>query len=174
VDIIFDGNSLLLALFNLALVAAYEEIVFRGYILGNLMESFSPWVSLVISAGLFTIFHLANPGFDFFSVISLFAFGLLLGITYVYTRNLWFALGFHFAWNFLEGPVLGYPVSGIHFNTLLQTELSGDDNITGGRFGLEGSYVMALLCLIAVLALYLILRKKFGVIPRSPSVQDQK
>ncbi|MDP4131780.1 MAG: CPBP family intramembrane metalloprotease [Bacteroidota bacterium] len=165
-DIIFDGRTLFIALINLLFVAVYEEVVFRGYILGNLMESFNPWASLAISAGLFTVFHLANPGFDFFSVVNLFAFGLLLGMNYIYTRNLWFAISFHFAWNFLEGPVMGYPVSGIHFGTLLQTEMKGDDNITGGTFGLEGSFIVMAICILAILALYFILQRKFSQGPR--------
>jgi membrane protease YdiL (CAAX protease family) len=165
-DIIFDGPTLFIAMINLMLVAVYEEVVFRGYILGNLMESFNPWTALALSAGLFTLFHLANPGFDFLSVVSLFGFGLLLGMNYLYTRNLWFAIGFHFAWNFLEGPILGYPVSGIHFGTLLQTDMKGDDNITGGTFGLEGSFIVTILCIFSVLALYFILQKKFRLVSR--------
>ncbi len=115
-----------------------------------------------ISAALFTLFHLGNPGFDFLSVLNLLAIGILLGLNYLYTRNLWFSICFHFAWNFLEGPVLGYPVSGIHFETLLQTEMNGDENITGGAFGLEGSVIVLVICIFAIIALYIILQKKAG------------
>ncbi len=161
-DIIFDGRTLMIALGNLLLVAFYEEIIFRGYLLSNLLESFNKWIALGISAGLFTLFHMGNPGFDFFSVVNIFAIGILLGMNYIYTRNLWFSISFHFAWNFLEGPVLGYPVSGIHFDTLLQTEMKGDDQITGGVFGLEGSAIVMALCIIAIMALYFILQKKMN------------
>jgi hypothetical protein len=171
-DIIFDSRTLMIALGDLILVAFYEEIVFRGYILGNLLESFNKWIALGISAGLFTLFHMGNPGYGFFSVVNLFAIGILLGMNYLYTRNLWFSISFHFAWNFFEGPVLGYPVSGIHFETLLQTEMKGDDNITGGVFGLEGSAIIMALCIIAILTLYFILKKK--IIQQSQPVPDQK
>jgi membrane protease YdiL (CAAX protease family) len=159
-DILFDGNTLLIALGDLLLVALYEEIIFRGYILNNLLESFNKWLALGISAALFTLFHLGNPGFDFLSVLNLLAIGTLLGLNYLYTRNLWFSIGFHFAWNFLEGPVLGYPVSGIHFETLLQTEMKGDENITGGTFGLEGSVIVLVICIFAIIVHYIILQKK--------------
>lgn len=171
-DIIFDGRTLVIAMGNLILVALYEEIVFRGYILGNLLESFNKWVALVISAGLFTLFHISNPGFDFFSVVNLFAIGILLGLNYAYTGNLWFSISFHFAWNFIEGPLLGYPVSGIHFDTLLQTELKGDENITGGAFGLEGSVITMAICVLAIIAIYLIMQKK--IIQQSQQVPNQK
>lgn len=177
-DILFDGRTLMIALGDLILVALYEEVIFRGYILGNLLESFNKWIALSISAGLFALFHLGNPGFDFLSVVNLLAIGFLLGMYFLYTRNLWFPICFHFAWNFLEGPVLGYPVSGIHFDTLLQTELKGDGNITGGTFGLEGSVIVTGLCILAILALYFILQKKAailsGVLPnRNRQVTEQ-
>jgi membrane protease YdiL (CAAX protease family) len=163
-DILFDGKTLMIALGDLALVAFYEEIIFRGYILNNLLESFNKWIALFISAVLFTLFHLGNPGFDFLSVLNLFAIGTLLGLNYLYTRNLWFPICFHFAWNFLEGPILGYPVSGIHFETLLQTEMKGDENITGGTFGLEGSVIILVLCILAIFVHYFMLQKK-AVLP---------
>ena len=159
-DILFDDKTLLVALGDLLLVAFYEEIIFRGYILNNLLESFNKWTALGISAALFTLFHLGNPGFDFLSVLNLLAIGTLLGLNYLYTRNLWFSICFHFAWNFFEGPVLGYPVSGIHFETLLQTEMNGDENITGGAFGLEGSVIILVICIFAIIAHYIILQKK--------------
>jgi membrane protease YdiL (CAAX protease family) len=130
------------------------------------LESFNKWVALGISAGLFTLFHLGNPGFDFLSVLNIFAIGVLLGLYYVYTRNLWFPICFHFAWNFFEGPVLGYPVSGIHFETILQPELNGDQNITGGAFGLEGSAIITGICILAVFALYFLMEKRTGHSPQ--------
>jgi membrane protease YdiL (CAAX protease family) len=171
-DIIPDGRSLLISLGGLIMVAFYEEILFRGYILSNLLESLNKWTALAISALLFTLFHLGNPGFDFLSVLNLFAIGVLLGMNYMYTRNLWFSISFHFAWNFLEGPVMGYPVSGIHFETLLQTEIRGDDSITGGVFGLEGSALVTALCIISLLILYFRMEKKIN--PGSQPVPDQK
>jgi membrane protease YdiL (CAAX protease family) len=161
-DILFNGKALVIALGNLLLVAFYEEIIFRGYILNNLLESFNKWAALGISAGLFTLFHLGNPGFDFLSVLNIFAIGILLGLYYVYTRNLWFPICFHFAWNFFEGPVLGYPVSGIHFETILQPELNGDQNITGGAFGLEGSAIITGICILVIFALYFLMEKRTG------------
>ncbi len=171
-DIIFDDRTLVIAMGNLILVALYEEIVFRGYILGNLLESFNKWVAIIISAGLFTLFHISNPGFDFFSVVNLFAIGILLGLNYAHTGNLWFSISFHFAWNFIEGPILGYPVSGIHFDTLLQTELKGDENITGGAFGLEGSAITMAICILAIIVLFLIMQKKIN--QQSQPVPGQK
>ncbi len=153
-DITFNGSDLFIELVMMAMIAVYEEVVFRGYLLGNLMESFNKWIALLISAALFTIFHLDNPGINIIPVLNIFVAGILLGINYIYTRNLWFPILFHFAWNFFQGPILGYKVSGIILSPLLQTELNGDLLLTGGDFGFEGSIFDLGLTLICVLLLY--------------------
>jgi uncharacterized protein len=160
-DVIFNGNQLFIQLGLMAMIAFYEEAVFRGYILNNLMESFGKWIALPVSAFLFTLFHLGNPGMNIVPLANIFLAGVLLGINYIYTKNIWFAVLFHFAWNFFQGPLLGYKVSGIDFSSLLQTELKGDLLLTGGEFGFEGSVLDLALTLIAILILYLAYEKKF-------------
>ena len=153
-DITFSGTDLFIEFGMLLIVAFYEEIVFRGYILNNLMESFNRWVALLLSAVLFTVFHLDNPGINIIPSINIFLAGILLGINYIYTKNLWFAILFHLGWNFFQGPVLGYKISGVNLPTLLQTELKGDLLLTGGDFGFEGSFFCTGLIVIAILLLY--------------------
>jgi membrane protease YdiL (CAAX protease family) len=148
---------------TLMILAFSEELLFRGYVLSNLMESFNKWVALIISAVLFALFHLGNPGISTIPFMSIFLAGILFGINYIYTRNLWFSILLHFSWNFFQGPLYGFKVSGIHFSSLLQTELKGDISITGGDFGFEGSFVATALLLIAVLGFYLLYEKKFRV-----------
>jgi membrane protease YdiL (CAAX protease family) len=160
-DITFNGTSLFLEFGMMLFVAFYEEAVFRGYILGNLMESFNKWIALLISALLFTLFHLVNPGIGFIPMLNIFLAGILLGINYIYTKNLWFAILFHLAWNFFQGPVLGYKVSGVNLATLLQTEVNGDLLLTGGDFGFEGSVFDLALTIIAIILLYQVYEKKY-------------
>ena len=78
VDISFDGKALFIELGIMIMVAIAEEIVFRGYILGNLMESFNKWIALGVSGLLFTLFHLNNPGVGFIPIINVFVAGILL------------------------------------------------------------------------------------------------
>jgi membrane protease YdiL (CAAX protease family) len=92
-DILFDLKSLFLAFGTIALIAFYEEVIFRGYILSNLMESFSKWLALVISVLLFMSFHwTARSSSGFFSLANLLIIGLILGLNFIYTRNLWFSI----------------------------------------------------------------------------------
>jgi uncharacterized protein len=162
-DIEFSGRDLFIGFGMMVIVAFYEEMVFRGYILNNLMDSFNKWVALIISALLFAIFHIDNPSINIIPIINVFLAGILLGINYIYTKNLWFAILFHLGWNFFQGPVLGYKISGINLPVLLQNELKGDLLLTGGDFGFEGSVINLALTLIAILSLYGIYEKKYKV-----------
>lgn len=146
-----NGQDLFISLGIMVLVAIAEEMVFRGYILNNLMQSTNRYAALAISAAIFGIAHSTNPNFSWIAFINIILAGFILGINYIYTQNLWYAVLFHFAWNFFQGPVVGYEVSGLNFQSIFQVELSGNEIITGGKFGFEGSIVASVLIIIATL-----------------------
>ncbi len=161
-DIIFDARALFLAFGSVVIISFYEELIFRGYILNNLMDSFPGWLALVISAFLFMIFHwTGQSSIGFFTLANSLIMGLILGLNYIYSRNLWFSICFHFAWKFMEGPAFGYSADE-PFQTVLQPELNGDINITGGVNGLQGSAILMAVALLSLIALYLFLQKKFN------------
>ncbi len=137
----------------MCLVAVAEEMVFRGYILGNLMLSFNKGLALFISAMLFSFLHTSNPGISAVAVLNVFLAGLLLGLNYIYTRNLWFSICFHLLWNFVQGPILGFNVSGLQHESLLHVTLTGNKLLTGDPFGLEGSLLLTVLLACTVLLL---------------------
>ena len=159
----FDLSNTLYAILFFIIVAFVEEVIVRGYILNSLMESMNRWLALFISAIIFTLWHLANPGITLMAELNIFIAGVLLGVNYIYTKNLWFAIFFHFAWNFFQGTILGYHVSGLPIDTgFLQTITRGPEEITGGVFGFEGSVFAAFLQLIAIAALAIYYEKKYG------------
>lgn len=157
----FNAVDLFTGMVTMVIVAFYEELVFRGYLLGNLMESMNKWAALVISALLFMIAHLSNPNLSLPGAINVLLAGLLLGINYIQTRNLWFGIAFHFAWNFIQGPVMGFDVSGLPLKSLLQHEMHGSQWLTGGAFGFEGSVVATLLLLVSTISLGWIYERKY-------------
>lgn len=161
-DIDFNGQDLFLGLGLMIIVAVYEEVVFRGYILHNMMQSVNKWLALVITAVLFMLAHLGNPGITVVAAVNIFAAGLLLGLNYIYTRNLWFAIMLHFSWNFFQGPVLGYKVSGVDLKSVLQSNLTGNSLYTGGIFGFEGSVVALVLYIVAILLLVWAYERKYA------------
>lgn len=141
----FSATGLLQSLLLFIVVAFTEEIAFRGYILNNLMQSMNKWVALGVSALLFALFHASNAGVSPLALLNIFVAGILIGINYVFTRNLWFAIFLHFSWNFFQGPILGFEVSGLPLEGLFQQTLKGPDLLTGGVFGFEGSLVCLVL-----------------------------
>lgn len=133
------------------LTALSEEIVFRGYVLNNLLSSMNKWTALVVVSLLFALVHIGNAHLNPVAVLNLVAGGVLLGINYIYTRNLWFSVFFHFSWNFFQGTVLGYEVSGLDMQSIWQMDRKGDELLTGGAFGFEGSAVATGLLVMAIL-----------------------
>jgi membrane protease YdiL (CAAX protease family) len=167
VDITPDANTLFISFGMVVLIAFSEELVFRGYVLSNLLESFAgqtagKWIALLLSALGFAIFHFGGPGINALAFANLFLAGILLGINYIYTRNLWFSISLHLSWNFFQGPLLGSHVSGLSMPTLLQTEMKGDWLVTGGEFGFEGSVLNTALSLITILILALAFERKYS------------
>ncbi|MBL6719385.1 MAG: CPBP family intramembrane metalloprotease [Candidatus Marinimicrobia bacterium] len=136
----------------LFLAAFDEELIFRGYILNSMMDSSSRWVALAGSSALFALMHAGNPSVwsNWVPMTELFAAGFILGISYTFTKNLWFPTFFHFGWNFFQG-LFGFEISGINVNSwkMISHENTGNvpDIISGGAFGIEGS-VITLSCTI--------------------------
>jgi membrane protease YdiL (CAAX protease family) len=124
------------------LVGYYEELVFRGYVLQNLSEGAGIIWGLVISSILFGGLHLINPNPTWFSLAGITGAGLLMAYGWIATKRLWLPIGLHIAWNFFEGAVFGFPVSGIALEGLLRIRDTGPAWITGAEFGPEGGLIV--------------------------------
>ncbi len=125
-----------------AVVSLNEEIAIRGYILQNLSRSFNKYIALAISSLVFMTMHLGNPNIDILPILNLFLAGIFLGVYSIHKNNLWFPIGAHLTWNYLQGPIYGFEVSGNKINSLFEQGLSGHDILTGGNFGYEGSIIL--------------------------------
>jgi hypothetical protein len=148
------------------LAAVLEEVVMRGVVFRILEQWLGSWIALAISAALFGLLHLFNPGATLLNAgaIMLEA-GILLAAAYMVTRRLWFCVGIHFAWNFTQGGIFSAAVSGEATNGLLQAQLVGPAWLTGGAFGAEASLVAVVVCLAAGLLLLLAARHRGHMIP---------
>jgi membrane protease YdiL (CAAX protease family) len=124
-------------------VSWQEELLHRGYWLQNVEEGASLLWGVLVSSAFFSLTHLANPNFTAAAVLGLFAGGVFLAYGYTRTRQLWLPIGLHTGWNFFEGPVFGFQVSGITGTpTLIRQSVSGPEWITGGLFGPEAGLVL--------------------------------
>ena len=146
----FDLSAFLLSLVLFTIVAFNEEILMRGYILNNLMGSTNKYLALLISAVIFSVLHGMNANISLLALVNLMLAGIILGSTYIFTKNLWFPISLHLFWNFFQGPVLGYSVSGMKISSIFKVTLTGSNTVNGGQFGFEGSLVCTVLLIIAI------------------------
>lgn len=133
------------------LAAVLEELVFRAVLFRIVEQACGTTVALVVSAVMFGLLHHLNPGSTLFTdaAIALEA-GLLLGLAYALTRNLWLVIGLHAGWNFTEGSVFGAQVSGNAATpSVFHSTLTGPELLTGGGFGPEASVVAIGVCALA-------------------------
>ena len=136
------------AIFLVAAVA--EEVAIRAILFRLLEASLGTWIALALSAGVFGLLHLFNPGATWLNTgaVSIEA-GVLLAAAYLVTRRLWLCIGIHFAWNFAQGGIFSVAVSGNGQKGWLRSTLVGADWLTGGAFGPEASVVALLVCSVA-------------------------
>lgn len=150
------GDAPLWTLFLMTAVAPgiTEEIISRGILFRLTEEGLGTWIALAVSALFFGFAHSFNPGATVWSsaAISIEA-GVLFGLLYHVTRSLWWCIGLHAGWNFVQGAVFGIPVSGIKIDGLFDSQLQGPDWLDGGGFGAEASVLTVLTCSIASLLL---------------------
>lgn len=148
-------RDLLGTLLFFLLVAVTEEVMLRGFVLGRMLSAgMNRFVALFLSSVLFSAMHLFNPNFALLPFVNILLAGCLLGASFLYTRNLCFPVVLHWFWNWLQGPVLGYEVSGMNSGeTLLTLRLTGSDLLTGGSFGFEGSLLCTVLLVVGTLAI---------------------
>jgi membrane protease YdiL (CAAX protease family) len=141
--------------------AITEEILVRAVVFRILERGLGSWIALAISAALFGVAHIANPGATVTSSIAIaLEAGVLLAAGFMVTRRLWFVFGMHAAWNFTEGGVFGAQVSGTAAHGLFVAQFHGPALVTGGGFGPEASVVAVVLCLAAAAALLVIAHRR--------------
>ncbi len=139
-------------------VAFFEELAFRGYLFQRLVGGAGPWVAQLVLAVFFALGHWGNPGMQgatkLWASLNIGLAAIMLGLAYLKTRSLALPMGMHLGWNWAQGTLLGFGVSGNEEVGLLRPVFHGRPEwLTGGAFGLEAS-LPALLVLIAFI-LYL-------------------
>jgi membrane protease YdiL (CAAX protease family) len=129
----------------LAVAAAAEEAVFRGYPFQALVQGIGVWPAVLGSSALFALLHANNPNVTPVALANIFLAGVMLAVAYLRTRSLWFATGVHLGWNWAMASLLDFPVSGIVMDVPLYTgRETGPDWMTGGAFGPEAGLAASL------------------------------
>ena len=165
--------AILVPLLIFIMVGFYEELLSRGYHLKNLAEGLSGryiqprtaiLVASLISSAVFGIFHAANPNATVSSTLNICLAGILLAAGFLLTGELAIPIGLHISWNFFQGNVFGFPVSGADFRsaTLIQIQQSGPEWLTGGAFGPEGGLLGIISNLLGILLIILWVKRRTG------------
>jgi len=144
------------------LVGLFEELVFRGYIMSTLADRGRRKVTIyMVSALIFGIAHLANQNVTLLGIFNIFLVGILFAYMYDKTQSLWTPIGYHITWNYFQGNVFGFPVSGTTPYGVYTIDVSsGNDLLTGGSFGLEGGLLATLMIIFGFICTYLFSGKR--------------
>jgi membrane protease YdiL (CAAX protease family) len=144
-----------ICLISFIVVGFYEELHIRGYVLTNLSEGFNfnesnPKIAIIIATVfislLFGFAHAFNPNASLISSLCLTITSLVWASAYILTGKLAISIGIHITWNFFQGCVYGFPVSGRGLGaSLISIQQNGPEIWTGGSFGPEAG----LLCIVA-------------------------
>lgn len=189
-DIIFMGFSwqnaaetswiipFFLFFIQMANVGFYEEVMSRSYLIPNFKEAFTigkvtpknaTVIAILFSSVIFSLAHGANPNLTFLALINIELAGIMLAIPYVLTGRLAFSVGIHFAWNFAQGGIFGFRVSGLPIRgSLVQIQQAGNPMWTGGSFGPEGGLIGTLAILLVAYLTIVWIRKSQGNLALHP------
>jgi membrane protease YdiL (CAAX protease family) len=169
------ANVPLLILFAVGFViqGLAEEVMCRGYLIAHITRRYSVKTAVIASSILFALLHAFNPsGISFVALINLFLFGVFASLMFLYSENIWLCAGFHTIWNFVQGNVIGVPVSGIPIPSIFK--MNANENmsiINGGVFGLEGGIPVTVILVTGCVILYFLIKRKEKRTLRNRSVK---
>jgi uncharacterized protein len=132
-----------------------EELLSRGYHLQTIASGINLFWGVIISSAFFGLLHLGNPNATWVSAAGIFFAGVFLAYGYIRTKQLWLSIGLHIGWNFSEGVVFGFPVSGLDFYALTRIQVQGPELWTGGAFGPEAGLIVLPALLVGAGLIYL-------------------
>lgn len=144
------------------LVAFGEELFFRGFIFEHFREKHHTVKAVIISSIIFSLLHMGNPGIFTtpFTLLNIFLIGIIFAYSKVLTKSLWFPIGMHLTFNFSQGNLFGFRVSGEEVDSWISITQTGNTFINGGQFGAEGSLVTFLIVSMTAFLLHLSVKRR--------------
>ncbi len=140
-----------------------EELLTRGWLLPIINKRSNLAIAIAISGSLFGVLHLSNDHVTIPSILCITLSGIFMALYMIKTDNLWGVAGLHGAWNFAQGNIFGVAVSGQEAGKSL-LHVSGKSGvanwISGGEFGIEGSFLTCLVLLAGTFILAWQLKKE--------------
>ena len=143
-------SGLIMGLFAFIAVGFGEEIFGRGYCMSVLKQTRNKWVVLIVSSIIFSAMHLGNEGIGVLPLINLFLVGIVFGYMFMKSSNIWMPIGFHITWNYFQGYIWGFQVSGNVVDGMYQIKTVKDSILNGGAFGAEGGLMVTFVLLLTL------------------------
>ncbi|WAC39608.1 CPBP family intramembrane glutamic endopeptidase [Pedobacter sp. SL55] len=163
-----SGDMVCLYFLYFLMISVFEEFLFRSYPLFALAERYPLWFAILVNGLLFAFAHFANPGITVLGALNITLAGMLFALYTLQKRNIAWAVGVHFAWNFTQAVVLGYNLSGNKMSGFVKAVPKGLDYFSGGEFGIEGSVVCTVFLIGSIS--WLFYSRGFGF--SGPSIQE--
>lgn len=149
---------------TLILMAFTEEVVFRSYLLQNLLDIRRPAFGVIFTSFFFWLAHALNPHVWSSPIvpINMFGAGVILALAYMLSRNVWFPTALHFGWNVAQGVLLSLPISGMPIEGIIRLRLIDEAPawLTGGGFGLEASIAVTVVEVLMICGFLLVLQRR--------------
>jgi membrane protease YdiL (CAAX protease family) len=140
-------------------IAVFEELLFRTYLLFVFAETYPIWLAVVINGLLFGLVHATNPGFTWLGMVNISLAGILFSLFTIQYKSISWAIGIHLGWNFAQGILFGYKVSGTDTPGLLIAQPTGIYYLSGGTFGVEGSVI----CTLVLTAIIIYISRNYNI-----------
>lgn len=140
-----------------------EELLTRGYLFTRLKnKSGNIYLALIFQGAFFSFLHVFNSAFSVIAFIQIFVVGLLFAIYSLYEGSIWGACGMHAAWNWAQGNIFGWQVSGTYpkGGSIFKSIAKGNEILTGGQFGVEGGLVSLGVLIVSIIIILILMKKQ--------------
>jgi uncharacterized protein len=142
-----------------ALAALAEEVAFRGYAFQSFVRAVGPLGATLGFAAIYAIIQRLVPGSTTSSFMVAFVLTVVLSTVYLRTRALWVSWGINFGWKASRALLFGLAVNGVFTHShVVQGDPMGPFWLTGGGFGLEGSWLAFVVLLLSIVVVFRITR----------------
>lgn len=159
-----DFSPVMVLLFFIAFLfqGMGEEVLFRGYLMTSLARKTNIWIAIIGNSLMFSFFHIGNASFSFIAFLNIFLFGVFASVFMLKRGSIWAVGAIHSLWNFGQGNIFGFNVSGNpKFDTLFEsTQQNFGKILHGGDFGPEGGLGVTVILLVALLVALLLPTKR--------------
>lgn len=139
-----------------------EELLTRGFVLPIIGSRYGSVIGILISSLIFSALHLLNPNINLIALLNLFLFAVFAALYALFEGGLWGVFAIHAVWNWTQGNLFGFEVSGSEISSAVIFNLTetGPDWLTGGPFGPEGGIVVTGVLLVSSILVFVADRRR--------------